>query len=1018
MPFSLPARARALWLGAAVCLLWAAVARAEEPLRAPELPLLPINEGVPFPEETATATDEDPIEISAQYIQQWEENGKVEVSLLRGRCQVLQGGMTLTSQQMVIWRDLAAGGEGSSKITVYLEGDARLQWPYRHETQHAMLLKLATRKNITFAGRPPLTGVTAETDPVYQRALATRDANGRNQLKPTQLIMPDPGRGPMLGPSLPVVEPQITRHVTINPRYLGQSFSANSRVSDTVPPELIITVSRGVNIVVDNVPIVINGVTMLTTIDLTADNAVIWTDANQGGDLRQGFNLGPGTQFQVYLEGNIVVRQGLNEAKASHAFYDVSERRGLLMNAEVRAFVPELESFLRIRAQQVRQLSESSFHAQNAWFTTSQMGKPGYRVEASDIFLEERYDPSSEIDPITGQPDNSAVWVTSLNNRFYIEDVPVLYAPYLSAPAEDPQVPLRRLEGGYDSIFGLSVKSVFSLEGLFGLELPRGADWSLRLDGYTERGPAIGTMFDYDFVGGFMGVPTRYSGLGDFYFINDGGTDNLGQGRRNLAVPDDNRGRATWRHRMDFPYGTWLNAELGYVSDRNFREQYFEREWDREKDQETLLNLNHQYDNWTISGLGRFHLNDFEYQTEWLPRVDLTVLGEPLANGWLTWSSHSSVGYGRINPAEPPSDPTDPFVPLPYFADVGGTVAMTRHEINLPLNVGPVNVVPYVLGEAAYWEEDITGDELARLYGSAGVRGSLLFWNAWPDIRDPILGLNGLAHKMTFDFDYYYAQASEPLSSIAQYNEFDEDSQERFRTRFIFNEFGGALPFMYDPRFYAVRTGAGRSVTAPYHELVDDQQVLRLGWRHRWQTKVGPPDRPRIKDWMTLDLEASYFPDADRDNFGEDFGLLGGHYSWNVGERTTLLADAIYDVFNGGQEIWSLGILTQRSTRGSLYLGFRQVNVGPIDSQLIAASYSYAMSPKWASTFGTSFDIAEGRDRGQSLTITRIGEYALFHMGVGYDRSRDNLGFGISIEPRLGGFGSNSTQLSSLLGVP
>jgi hypothetical protein len=191
-----------------------------------------------------------------------------------------------------------------------------------------------------------------------------------------------------------------------------------------------------------------------------------------------------------------------------------------------------------------------------------------------------------------------------------------------------------------------------------------------------------------------------------------------------------------------------------------------------------------------------------------------------------------------------------------------------------------------------------------------------------------------------------------------------------------------------------------------------------MGWRHRWQTKVGPPDRPRIKDWMTLDLEASYFPDADRDNFGEEFGLLGGHYAWNVGERTTLLADAIYDIFNGGQEIWSLGILTQRSARGSLYLGFRQVDVGPIDSQLIVASYSYAMSPKWASTFGTSFDIAEGRDRGQSLTITRIGEYALFHMGLGYDASRSNVGFGISIEPRLGGYGTNSTQLSSLLGVP
>jgi hypothetical protein len=69
-------------------------------------------------------------------------------------------------------------------------------------------------------------------------------------------------------------------------------------------------------------------------------------------------------------------------------------------------------------------------------------------------------------------------------------------------------------------------------------------------------------------------------------------------------------------------------------------------------------------------------------------------------------------------------------------------------------------------------------------------------------------------------------------------------------------------------------------------------------------------------------------------------------------------------------------------------------------------------------TFGSSFDIAEGIDRGQSLTLTRIGEYALLHFGFGYDRSRNNVGIGISIEPRIGGYGPNSPQLSSLLGVP
>jgi hypothetical protein len=76
------------------------------------------------------------------------------------------------------------------------------------------------------------------------------------------------------------------------------------------------------------------------------------------------------------------------------------------------------------------------------------------------------------------------------------------------------------------------------------------------------------------------------------------------------------------------------------------------------------------------------------------------------------------------------------------------------------------------------------------------------------------------------------------------------------------------------------------------------------------------------------------------------------------------------------------------------------------------------MSPKWVSTLGAAYDIAEGRDRGESLTLTRIGEYMLFHMGFGFDASRKNVGIGISLEPRIGPFNSASNQLSSLLGIP
>jgi len=73
------------------------------------------------------------------------------------------------------------------------------------------------------------------------------------------------------------------------------------------------------------------------------------------------------------------------------------------------------------------------------------------------------------------------------------------------------------------------------------------------------------------------------------------------------------------------------------------------------------------------------------------------------------------------------------------------------------------------------------------------------------------------------------------------------------------------------------------------------------------------------------------------------------------------------------------------------------------------------MSPKWISTMGTAYDLAENRNRGQTLTLTRVGLDFLLHIGANFDASKDNAGIAISFEPRIGPLGGSSTQLSSLL---
>lgn len=981
--------------------------------------------------------------MRGRFAQHWRE-GDADVYLLRGDCSLQSETEGVSGQQLVLWR--TPSSPGFWRVTAYVEGDVQVTRDGQRESLPASQLDLLTGPfPLKVESSVELTA--APDDPVYRRAAArkgvavaqalgapVRPVQYVAQAPPGPLFVPpdgaappsvDPGLPPdvtpFLAPGLPVAS--TVRHVSIYPRSLGEGFSMQTVPSqNTVPPEYVTTITGGVRIVVDGVPVDLNGQTVLSTIDLAAERVVIWTDADRVNEFTTNFDLGPGTPFEVYLEGDIVVRQGTTVVRAERAFYNLAEERGLLSETEVRGFLPEFGTIVRMRAQELRQLSHDKFHARHGWITTSDMGIPGYRIEASDIFLERRHMPGySRIDPQTGQLEGGMLWFTSTNNRLYVENVPVGYFPYVSSPAEDPNIPLRGVNFGYGTVFGAQVQTVWDVESLFGLTLPDGFDWRANVDYFSERGPGAGTRLKHHGAISLFGMPATSYGQLDVNYIFDQGLDTLGADRINIPIATEHRGRAVGRHRLDLPFNTWIQSEIGYLTDRNYREQYWEKDWDAGKDYENLIQINQQTDNLTLSLMGRTRLFDYEYTTNWLPRGDATLLGQQIGTTPLLWSMHSSVGYAQLRPAAPSPDPTrDVFQPIPFFSDSQGVVAMTRHELDLPLSLGPLNVVPYALGEAAYWQEDLTGDDLGRLYGSAGVRSSLMFSKYMPRVFSPIFGLNGLAHKMVFDADYSYSQSTADLAGIAQYNEFDEDAQERFRTRFVPLEYGGVLPAIYDPRFYAVRSGAGRSVTAPWHELVDDQHVVRLGWRHRLQTRVGNPQAPRIYDWMTLDLEASVFPNANRDNFGETLGLLGANYAWNVGPRTSLLANTLVDLFDGGQQVWNVGVLSSRTSRGSVYVGVRGIDAGPIDTALLIASVSYQPSEKWIATAGTAYDIVENMDRGQSFTVTRVGEYLLFVVGAGYDRSRNAWSLNFSVQPKFGNLrttGISSSRISSATGL-
>lgn len=812
--------------------------------------------------ESFAVEEDSPIQLSADWSQEWHESGAT-IALFRGSCRVVQAGQTYSANSMVVWAHDPTPGSQRSQVTIYLEDGVEIQSPTGTRSEQSLWVDLASRRGLSLSVKGRVANQPGKDDPLFRRAVDRPGSSTRTALRQTQLTVPAPQE---INPNWrnTQLDPQAgLRRIRVSPRSIAMPFNVDSFQSDiTTPAEQVTLITGGVNIVVDGMTV--NGGDGGGAIDLSADRVIIWTNAaDAGGQFSPEMLQRPDQPIQLYLEGNIVIRRqsqlpgvGNSEVKsvitATRAFYDARENRALILNAELQSYAPSMDASFRVRAERIRQDSLKSYHAQNAWFTTSQMGKPGYIIKSSDIFVDKRPSPAggTEIDPQTGNVvPRETYWITTQGSQLIVEDVPLLYIPKVSAPVDEQGTPLAGVGFGQDRIFGTQIRTKWDAFSLLRIQRPDGmnAQWNLQADYLSLRGPLLGTTGKYS---GTDEYGNTFAGNGYVHYVHDAGVDNLGRDRQSLAVSDQNRGLLDWQNTYNIaPYGLKLITEVGYASDRNVRESFYEKDFDTGKDLDTMAYLRWQpNENVTGSLLVQPTVNQFENNTAWLPRGDLTSLGLPLLSGWLNWSQHTSLAYAMLNQATAPSNPQDTFSPLPYYIDANGMISMTRHEVDAPFNLGPMKVAPYLMGEAAYWSDSFTGEGIDRFYGRGGVRASLQFWRAFPHVQSDILNLNGLAHKVSLDADFGYAQSSRSLSEIPQWNQFEDNAQERFRERFLTNTFGGTLPPQFDPRFYAVRTQSATSVSAPYNELVDTQEALRLGLSQRLQTKVGPPDRQRSRN--------------------------------------------------------------------------------------------------------------------------------------------------------------------------
>ena len=1010
---------------------------------------------LPMPRESAEIT------VRANHANSWQE-GEFQVWVLRGDCEIVQANLTSRSEEAVVWvKRPDAWNQQLGFVLAYLEGDVVVESRYAGSGHRDTDRVADTVRADRWFGRfytstqirvlAPCTAFEPAVKPaIYQRGRQTHEAEGRGTIQqaqysptlpgwvppspptppgvpwspPAAVPWPSPGvRAPFPGPAYETLPTPMPDDAAAMRRIVIRSRS-NVRMQGKVFPspdgsETIAVITSGVNVVVSgiqNVPGLSDG-----KIDIETDRIVIWTSRLDALDLSgqsSGERLQPrDAPLEFYLEGNIVFRQGDRVIYAERMYYNVRQQQGIVLNAEILTPAPTYQGLIRLKAEVLQQLDPYNFRALNGAVTSSRMGVPRYWLQAGEVSFQDvqlpRRDPVSGqfvADPETGEPAVEHRYLaTSRNNFLFLTGVPVLYWPVMATELAKPNSYLDGLRLKHDQVFGSQVMADWDLFQLLGIRTPpEGTEWSLDTDYLSKRGFALGTRLRYD-RDGFLAIPGHVFGVFDAWGIYDTGTDDLGRDRRGLVPDTKTRGRVSWQHRHELPEGYQVTAETGWISDRNFLEQYYEREWDENKDQITGLELKRYLANSSWSITADVRLNEFFTQTERLPRFDHFLLGQDVLNVF-TWHAHSHVGYERLRTATLPSPLAEPAqASLPWewdgatrFDKREGLVAATRQELNLPVPLGPVKLAPYVLGELAHWHEDIDAVEVTRAYGQAGIRGSLPVWSVHPQVQSPLWNLNGLAHKIVLDADFFWADANRDFTRLPLYNPLDDDSTEHFQRRFIEDLYGGTagLPLTFSAQHYALRSGLQNHVTSPVTEIADDLVVAQIGLRQRWQTKRGLPGQERIVDWISFDVGGSVFPKQDRDNFDELLGLVNYDFSWHLGDRFSLLSDGFFDFFDNGLQTASVGALLTRPLRGDLYVGFRAAE-GPFSARLLNAAVNYRMSEKWILNAGGVIDFGETGSIGERIGITRIGESLLVRAGVNVDHSRGNVGAFVAVEPRF-----------------
>jgi hypothetical protein len=760
----------------------------------------------------------------------------------------------------------------------------------------------------------------------------------------------------------------------------------------------------------DSVVIVTSGGMTLTQIkptgdflELLSERGVVFTSL-KGEDLKRGINpnnLGDKITA-AYLEGDVRInmmpvggRKAEERLSADRVYYEFATDRAVLTNVVMHTVDPRTQIPVIVRAEAMHQLAQGEFTAQKAVMTTSSFAVPSVSVRANDLYVH-------QVPGYDGDINNDFVGKDTTLNLF---GVPVFYLPEVDGEISNDPYPLRNLSTSNTQQFGFGVTSQWGLFESMGRRPPQDMDVSYRLDYFSKRG--IGGGVDGNYNGGFIDETTLqpWDFLGNFtgYFINDRGTDEMGGARTDVTPPTEDRGRFLWQHEHFFPDDWQVQIRAGYVSDPTFLETYYQPAFDDGLPSDLSFYAKHQQDTEALTFLGETDTTTFvtdagsqpnQFDVQRAPEIGYRRIGDSIFDDQATFFSQNTASGLRFEnsqasledqgfyPGLSPGLPSAGFTGTP-----GGYTGRgdTRQEIDWPLAIGQVKIVPYVMGRVTTYSDSVGGDPETRFFTGGGFRMSTSFWKVDDSAESDLLDIHRLRTVIEPEINLFGSGSTLDNSKL----------------------------LIYDPDV----------------DAINDIQAAQLAWHERWQTMRGGPGEWRSVDLLELNVEGNFFanqPSATILNPTQFRGLyfpsapetsvarqgINSDATWHISDTTSLLADAEWSLDSHELATASAGIAVWRDEPLSYYVDDRYVQV--LDSQVVSFSANYELTKKYTVQYAQSFNFGASSDINSVISVIRKFDTFSVAVTAFHDEISNQSGVNVNFIPA--GFPGPTGGLAGLVG--